>query len=179
MLHHFKHAHQLGHIIVLREKVDVWTDDPSAPLNAPCLYEFALYEGTKMLIGVYVGQASRGIGRPIEQYEEQLVKLRKNREAGIKRNQDTPHHFRGTNVWGFRWIHHELERTLFLRTSGRVARAELCIHPLPISTAAEALTQAERERIKLWQRDMSQLCINKKPAIKSASESALDPVWRQ
>ncbi len=176
---HFKRAHLLGHVVVLGEKVDAWTDDPSAPLNAPCLYEFALYEGPVNLVGIHVGQASRGIGRPIEQYEEQLVKLRRNREAGIKRNQETPHFFRETNAWGFRWIHHELERVLFLRSAGHEVRAELCIHPLPIGCTAEQLNQAEREHIKEWQRDAEKICINKKPAMKNAAETTLDSVWRQ
>lgn len=119
-LPHFPKNHLLGKLLLLDAKVPLWTSDSDAPLNSPCLYEFALYSEKPALAGVYIGKARRGIGRPIEQYDEFIRRLRQNRLHGLKPGDYTKWPFNGPKQppWAFRWIHHELERTLYAIACG-------------------------------------------------------------
>lgn len=174
----FQRAGHLGHILIIGERVDVYTTKTDPHLNAPCLYEFSVWSTSNCLRSVYIGQASRGIGRPLEQYQEVIAKLRENRRLGFRRDDDTKWHYKKKNPWGFRWVHHELERVLHANSQAPSFKVELCVNPLTYGLAKSALNTAESQAIAVWKAFDSAKCINGMPSINKAKPNHLDEAWR-
>lgn len=134
----------LQHVVLLGQKIPVWLE-AEGPLNGPVVYEYAAQRGDQ-LIGIYFGQASNGLGRPTEQYRPILEQLRENRLHGSRMSSGAPKRpYRSNDPWGFRWVHHELERLL-----GR--------HPVEITLAlrfvpAPQLKAEEDRMIHSWRGD--------------------------
>jgi hypothetical protein len=173
----FQRASRIGHIHLLGERVDVHTTQPDPVLNAPCLYEFSVWSVGGSLRSVYIGQASRGIGRPLEQYQEIIANLRENRRRGIRRDQVTNWPYKTKNPWGFRWVHHELESVLHKNAGVPSFKVELCVQPLSPGLAKSALNTAESEAIAAWKHVEEAQCVNGRPSIIMAEPGHLDTAW--
>lgn len=172
----FPRAARFGHMLLLGRRVEIHLAASDPPLNAPCLYEFSVWSQEHQLKSVYVGQASRGIGRPIEQYQEIIANLRMNRVKKLARNSVTSWPYKTKNPWGFRWVHHELESVLHQCDCGTPFEVELCVQVLPINTEKQALNAAEAAAIHAWKDDNR--CINGKSSMLLANEQDLDEAWR-
>jgi hypothetical protein len=173
----FQRASRLGHIFLLGERVEVFATQSDPHLNAPSLYEFSVWSVSGSLRSVYIGQASRGIGRPLEQYQEIIANLRENRRRGIRRDEVTNWPYKNKNPWGFRWVHHELESVLYKNTQTPSFRVELCVNPLAAGLAKSALNTAETRAITAWKGIEAAECINGRPSIIMAEPSHLDEAW--
>ena len=174
----FNRNSRLGHMLLLGRRVEIHSTVSDPALNSPCLYEFSVWTEHRVLRSVYIGQASRGIGRPIEQYQEILRNLRMNRQNRLPRNSVTSWPYKTKNPWGFRWVHHELESVLSQGDSGAPLEVELCIDVQPIGTEKEALNAAEAAAIRSWQPEHSAYCINGRASMLLAKDDELDEVWR-
>ena len=174
----FKRNSRLGHMLLLGQRVEIHTTSVDSPLNSPCLYEFSVWSPGRILRSVYIGQASRGIGRPIEQYQEILANLRMNREKQLQRNSVTSWPYKTKNPWGFRWVHHELESVLHQGKSGTPFEVELCIDVQPQGTQKHTLNANEASAIRSWQSSHAVQCINGRPSLLLAPEQDLDHAWR-
>jgi hypothetical protein len=182
----FSRTAQVGVIDLLGAIVPVFTEDPTAPLNAALLYQFECGQFASPPTWIYVGQATGGIGRPVEDYGKVLADLRENRKQGCKvpasqtvaslpaihyRNDDDP--------WGFRWVHHELERWTFNAVHGiKSGELAICIRPLGMRLTRSQVGKAETAQIVAWHTSVPGVSINGMPAMARAARSSLDACWQ-
>lgn len=173
----FHRTNRLGHILLLGERVEVFATQTDPHLNAPSLYEFSVWSGSGNLHSVYIGQASQGIGRPLEQYQKIIANLRENRRRGIRRDEVTNWPYKSKNPWGFRWVHHELESVLHKNAQIPSFKVELCVNPLTAGLTKSELNKAESQAIAAWKGIDDAECINGRPSIIMAEPSSLDEAW--
>ena len=126
---------------------------------------------------VYVGKARRGLDRPLKTYARVLDDLRLNRDMQTICQDPKPHYFR-RNKWGYRWVHHELERYAHeITASGAPYQIELEI--IEASIEHERLNSRERSTIEAEKAKHkgSAVVVNDQPCM-NKNRAALAPVWR-
>ena len=142
----------------------------------PLLYRWTVSDQTGKVM-VYVGKARRGLERPMKTYAKVLSDLRLNRDTRTICQDPKPHYFR-RNKWGYRWVHHELERYAFAITHlGAPYRIELKI--IEANVDHDRLNSRERSAIdteKAGHRG-TPVVVNDQPCM-NKNRANLHAVWR-
>lgn len=141
----------------------------------PLLYRWTVLDGEQEVM-VYVGKAQNGLDRPSKTYTQVVRDLNVNRGQRTIGQEPLRHYF-ARNKWGYRWVHHELERYAHLISSGSSSlRIELEI--IEANIPKERLNFRERAAInaaKLRYAGTS-VVANDRPCMNKNREN-LDPVW--
>jgi hypothetical protein len=194
-----KRKFHLGHITLLNRSIEIWLEEPGQPLNGPVLYEYAATcRGS--LTGIYFGMARQGIGRPLEQYGPVLQALRENRGVHKFGDSSTPWRYKKNDAWGFRWVHHQLERLLLMDDVAIALSVKVVAPPTKVTQTPElglnpgdagevnsddvldgnaSLSDAEKRMIGAWK---SRACCWNEKTMRSVhqgrkSGGPLDPEW--
>jgi len=160
-------------------EVRIFTSGSTVDFLRPLLYEWRILQADK-LVTLYVGKSKGGSERPTLKYPEVVSDLRKSRG---KRHlaQDPVKHYFPRNVWGFRWIHHQLEASAYriLNENPKDERIEL--HVSLHGIAPTNLAAAEQEAIANAKRihARTDIVANDLPCMGAQRRSNLDEAWVQ
>lgn len=141
----------------------------------PLLYKWTVLDGESALM-VYIGKAQNGLDRPLKTYEQVV------RDLNVNRGQRTigqlpPRHYFARNKWGYRWVHHELERHAHaIGRGGSNLRIELEI--IEANIPRDKLKFRERSAINAVKQEYAGTGVvaNDRPCMNRNREN-LDPVW--
>lgn len=156
--------------------VDTAQNPVSGPCHQPLLYEWRVHlAGT--LASVYVGKARNGEARPYKTYPVVVADLHANR--GIAKISGTPvKQYFPRNPWGYRWVHHELERAVAASRAGQSVRIELSFSQVGI--APDLLRRAELDAIASAKARYPAVLANDRGSMATQfrrNSPLLDPIW--
>jgi hypothetical protein len=146
-------------------------------LESPLIYEWRILKN-KEITTLYIGKAGGGVHRPMVTYAEVVRDLRESRG---KRNlaQNPIKHYFPRSVWGFRWIHHQLEAASHRIFNGNKLSERLELHITQSEILVSELANVEKKAIAVAKEKYrgKDIVANDQPSMAVQCRTKLDKVW--